>query len=334
MLGVMDSVNELTEIVGQNRMELLLFRLSGLKQRYGINVFKVREVLPCPHLTIMPKLQKFVVGVAHIRGKTISVIDLAYAIGGRPTQDIEKSFMVIAEYNRSTHAFLVSGVERILNMNWNKIMPPPKGAGHSNYMTAVTEIDNELVEILDVEKILDEISPLRTQMSDGAEADAAAVSEEVKEKGFRKVLVADDSKVALGQVVNTIEHMGLEVIKCSDGKQALNKLREFAAKGPVTDEVSVVISDVEMPEMDGYTLCATIRQDPTLRDLFVILHTSLSGVFNLGMISKVGANDFIPKFNPDELAASVRHAVEVVNSGTSGADVIMTKIPTGRSTPN
>ena len=327
MLGVMDSVNELTEIVGQNRMELLLFRLSGLRQRYGINVFKVREVLPCPHLTVMPKLQKFVVGVAHIRGKTISVIDLAYAIGGRPTQNIEKSFMVIAEYNRSTHAFLVSGVERILNMNWDKIMPPPKGAGHSNYMTAVTEIDNELVEILDVEKILDEISPLRNSLSEEAAAETAGVGEAAHNAGFKKVLVADDSKVALSQVVSTVETMGLEVIKCSDGRQALDVLKDFAAKGTLSDEVSLIISDVEMPEMDGYTLCATIRQDPLLKNLYVILHTSLSGVFNLGMISKVGANDFIPKFNPDELAKAVKRAIEVVNKGISGADAIMTKMP-------
>ena len=153
MAGVMDSVNQLTELVGQNRMELLLFRLSGLNQRYGINVFKVREVLACPRLTVMPKLHQYVIGIAHIRGQTLSVIDLAYAIGGRPTQDVQNHFIIIAEYNRSTHAFLVSSVERILNMNWNKIMPPPKGAGHSNYMTAVTEIDNELVEILDVETL-------------------------------------------------------------------------------------------------------------------------------------------------------------------------------------
>ena len=159
MIGVLDSVNELTEVAGQNRMELLLFKLSGRHQRYGINVFKVREVLPCPRLTVMPKLQKFVIGVAHIRGQTISVIDLAYAIGGRPSTNIDKCFIIIAEYNRSTHAFLVSSVERILNMNWDKIMPPPKGAGDSNYMTAVTEIDGELVEILDVEKILEAISP-------------------------------------------------------------------------------------------------------------------------------------------------------------------------------
>ena len=105
MASVMDSVNQLTELVGQNRMELLLFRLSGRSQRYGINVFKVREVLPCPKLTVMPRLHKFVVGVAHIRGQTLSVIDLAYAIGGRPVQNFDKNFIIIAEYNRFNPRF-------------------------------------------------------------------------------------------------------------------------------------------------------------------------------------------------------------------------------------
>lgn len=321
MAGVMDSVNQLTELVGQNRMELLLFKLSGLRQRYGINVFKVREVLPCPRLTVMPKLHKFVVGVAHIRGQTLSVIDLAYAIGGRPTANFEKNFIIIAEYNRSTHAFLVSSVERILNMNWNKIMPPPKGAGNSNYMTAVTEIDNELVEILDVEKILDEISP--NQLDVSSEVIAAAQEAGKKVPEHCRVLVADDSKVALNQVSKAMRDLGVDVIKASDGKEALDILRELSQKGPIKDSIELVISDVEMPEMDGYTLCASIRQDPLLKDLYVILHTSLSGVFNQSLVSKAGANDFIPKFNPDELASAVEKGIHLVESGTSGADNIM-----------
>ena len=321
MAGVMDSVNQLTELVGQNRMELLLFKLSGLRQRYGINVFKVREVLPCPRLTVMPKLHKFVVGVAHIRGQTLSVIDLTYAIGGRPTANFEKNFIIIAEYNRSTHAFLVSSVERILNMNWNKIMPPPKGAGNSNYMTAVTEIDNELVEILDVEKILDEISP--SQLDVSSEVIAAAQEAGKKVPEHCRVLVADDSKVALNQVSKAMRDLGVDVIKASDGKEALDILRELSQKGPIKDSIELVISDVEMPEMDGYTLCASIRQDPLLKDLYVILHTSLSGVFNQSLVSKAGANDFIPKFNPDELAAAVEKGIHLVESGTSGADNIM-----------
>lgn len=319
MIGAMDSVNELTEVVGQNRMELLLFKLSGLRQRYGINVFKVREVLPCPRLTVMPKLQKFVIGVAHIRGQTISVIDLAYAIGGRPSTNIEKCFIIIAEYNRSTHAFLVSNVERILNMNWDKIMPPPKGAGDSNYMTAVTEIDGELVEILDVEKILEEISPSKLDQQDLDEVyddEFTKIIEEHKPK----VLIADDSKVALNQVCYAMEKMNLEVVKANDGREAYEILRQAAANGPITEQFAVVISDVEMPEMDGYTLCVRIRQDPVLKSAYIILHTSLSGVFNLGMVSKAGANDFIPKFNSLELAKAVKKGIILTNAGRSGSD--------------
>lgn len=317
MAGVMDKVNQLTELVGQNRMELLLFRLSGLSQRYGINVFKVREVLPCPKLTVMPRLHQFVIGVAHIRGNTLSVIDLAYAIGGRPTQNYDKSYIIIAEYNRSTHAFLVSSVERILNMNWTKIMPPPKGAGHSNYMTAVTEVDDELIEILDVEKILDEIAPNTAVVTN-------AIKSLVVPEGTR-VLVADDSKVALKQVKRALTEIGVDVIEAADGKEALDYLRELVRNGhKVQETLSLVISDVEMPEMDGYTLCANIRNDPNLKDLYVILHTSLSGVFNQNMVSKAGANDFIPKFNPDELASAVEKGIALILDGKSGADCIMT----------
>lgn len=317
MAGVMDKVNQLTELVGQNRMELLLFRLSGLSQRYGINVFKVREVLPCPHLTVMPRLHKFVIGVAHIRGNTLSVIDLAYAIGGRATTNYEKGYIIIAEYNRSTHAFLVSSVERILNMNWNKIMPPPKGAGHSNYMTAVTEIDDELIEILDVEKILDEIAPSNNSIN--SEAIKA-----LKVPDGTRVLVADDSKVALKQVRRALNEIGVDVIEAHDGKEALDTLHEMTANGKgIKETVSLIISDVEMPEMDGYTLCANIRHDANLRDLYVILHTSLSGVFNQNMVSKAGANDFIPKFDPDELAAAVEKGLSIIQSGKSGADCVM-----------
>lgn len=312
MASVMDSVNQLTELVGQNRMELLLFRLSGRSQRYGINVFKVREVLPCPKLTVMPRLHQFVVGVAHIRGQTLSVIDLAYAIGGRPTENFEKNFIIIAEYNRSTHAFLVSNVERILNMNWSKIMPPPKGAGHSNYMTAVTEIDGELVEILDVEKILDEISPKEVVVSQEIMTKAQEAGNKLPD--HVKVLVADDSKVALNQVTRALENIGVDVIKVHDGKEAYDFLRECVAKGPIHEQIGLVISDVEMPEMDGYTLCASIRQDPALKDLYVILHTSLSGVFNQSLVKKAGANDFIPKFNPDELASAVERGIHVVDA--------------------
>nr|WP_321242338.1 chemotaxis protein CheV [uncultured Tolumonas sp.] len=303
MASILDSVNQLTQLVGQNRLELLLFRLNG-RQRFGINVFKVREVLQCPRLTAMPKLHPFVRGVAHIRGQTISVIDLSMATGGRPVQDLTQAFIIIAEYNRSVQGFLVGNVERIINMNWESILPPPKGAGRYNYMTAVTEIDGELIEILDVEKILDEISPVNTDVSEAV----VASSEEHHTRGSL-VMVADDSSVARKQVQKALNAIGVECIMAKDGKDALNMLKDMAKKGPITDQIRVLISDIEMPEMDGYTLTAEIRSNPELKGLHVILHTSLSGVFNHAMVQKVGADNFIAKFHPDELAKAVQDAM-------------------------
>ena len=301
MSGILDSVNQRTQLVGQNRLELLLFRLNG-RQRFGINVFKVREVLQCPALTSMPKLNPLVRGVAHIRGQTISVIDLSMATGGRKIEDLKTAFIVIAEYNRSVQGFLVGAVERIINTNWDAIMPPPQGTGRASYLTAVTEVEGELVEILDVEKILNEISPLNTEVSQ-------EVASTLNTDGFKDkiIFIADDSSVARNQVKRALTTLGLEIEMAKNGLEALKRLKEIAAEtGDVTDEVGVLVSDIEMPEMDGYTLTAEIKNTPELQKLHVVLHTSLSGVFNQAMVKKVGADDFIAKFHPDELASAVQ----------------------------
>ncbi|NOH64419.1 chemotaxis protein CheV [Vibrio sp. RE88] len=306
MTGILDSVNQRTQLVGQNRLELLTFRLMG-RQRYGINVFKVKEVLQCPKLTSMPNLHPLVKGVAHIRGHTVSVIDLSLAIGGRPTTDVEKAFVVIAEFNRTIQAFLVTSVERIINMHWEAILPPPDGSGKANYLTAVTNIDNELVEILDVEKILAEIAPVDETMDSTIGEEIAQVQTE--KEVVRRILIADDSTVARKQVERAITSIGFEVVSVKDGKEAYDKLVEMAAEGSIYDQISLVISDIEMPEMDGYTLTAEIRRHPDLKNLYVILHSSLSGVFNQAMVERVGANSFIAKFNPDELGNAVKTAL-------------------------
>ena len=306
MSSILDSVNQRTQMVGQNRLELLLFRLRG-KQVYGINVFKVREVLQCPELTELPQRNPVVRGVAHIRGMTISVIDLSLAVGGPSLGDVRDCFVVIAEYNRKVQGFLVRSVERIVNMNWSDIHPPPKGSGKSSYLTAVTDIDGELVEIIDVEKILAEITP-----------NNAVVSQEIVEEHMGKapedkvVLIADDSSVARGQIKRTIEQLGFKTKVCKDGKEAFEWLESIINQGKnIDDEVLLLISDIEMPEMDGYTLTAEIRANDKLSHMWVMLHTSLSGVFNEAMVQKVGANDFIPKFNPDELAQAVQKRMDL-----------------------
>ena len=310
MAGILDSVNQRTQLVGQNRLELLLFRLDS-SQLYGINVFKVKEVLQCPKLTIMPKSSPVVRGVANIRGGTIPILDLSMATGRRGLDDLKNSFVIITEYNSKIQGFLVQSVERIVNMNWEEIHPPPKGTGREHYLTAVTRVDKQLVEIIDVEKILAEVSPTNEAISDGV-IDVATQSKAVS----KRVLICDDSSVARKQVVRCLETVGVEVVALNDGRETYNYLLNMVQEGKSPErELLMLISDIEMPEMDGYTLTAEIRNDPRMQKLHIILHTSLSGVFNQAMVKKVGADDFLAKFKPDELAARVIDRINAVDGG-------------------
>jgi len=311
MAGILDSVNQRTQLVGQNRLELLLFNLGGT-QLYGINVFKVKEVLQCPKMSEIPKRNRVIRGVSHIRGGTVPIMDLKMATGHPPLENLENCFVIITEYNRSTQGFLVKGVERIINMNWGDIHPPPKGAGRDNYLTAVTEVEGKLVEIIDVEKILAEVSPMNETVS--AEVIDAAQEEVSVQK---HVLIVDDSSIARKQIQKVVESLGIATTVRKNGQEALEYLLALVEQGKNPyQELLMVVSDIEMPEMDGYTFTAEIRAQPQLKDMHVVLHTSLSGVFNEAMVKKVGANDFLAKFNPDELAKRVNNRIsELIGQG-------------------
>ncbi len=294
-------------LVGGNRLELLLFKVHG-EQIYGINVFKVREVLQCPELTSLPNSHEVVRGVAHIRSSTIPVIDISMATGSEPLKNPQECFVIIAEYSGKVQGFLVSSVERIINLNWEEIHPPPKGAGANHYLTAVTHVDKKMVEIIDVERILAEVSPINEEVSEGI------IEENIFEKAARlKVLMVDDSKIARKQISRCLDKVGVQVVTFENGAEAWNHLNEIADSGHhPKDEYLMLISDIEMPEMDGYTLVSKIKEQANLKDLFVVLHSSLSGVFNNDMVKKVGADEFIAKFDPDILANLVaKHVADV-----------------------
>lgn len=306
MAGILESVNQRTQLVGQNRLELLLFRLGGT-QMYGINVFKVREVLNCPRLFSMPKQHRVVVGVAHVRGQSISIIDLGASVGLPPIEKPEESLVIITEYNMKVQGFLVNSVDRIVNKNWESVLPPPKGAGSTSYLTAVTHNDDVLIEILDVEKILSEIAPIDNSVPEQYQV------EEGESLNAKKVLVVDDSTVARKQICRALEQLGLEADQKKDGREALNFIRNILDEGRrPQDEYFMIISDVEMPEMDGYTLTAELKGDPRTQDMYILMHTSLSGVFNKSMVEKVGANDFLAKFRADELAKRVAEQAAII----------------------
>ena len=298
MTGFIASVDARTQLAGRNRMELLLFRLRG-PQLFGINVFKVREVIQCPPLTRLPQRHPVVCGIISIRGNTMPVLDLGLAIGMPSIDAIEGSFLVVTEYNGRVQGFVVSAVERIVNHNWADILPPPQGAHCGHYLTAVTQVDEQIVEIIDAERVLAEVIGQPPEVSD-------AVVRHLPDAGQHLVLIVDDSSVARSQMVKTLAQVGCETRTASDGAEALALLQDWLRDG--SDEfqrLSLVVSDIEMPRMDGYTLTSRIRSTEGLQRIPVILHTSLSGGFNQALVDKVGADRFISKFEPDLFAQAV-----------------------------
>jgi len=300
MSGLMDSVDRRTGLAWQSALELLLFRLNG-PQLYGINVFKVREVLQCPRLHSMPGSNALLCGVANIRGMATPVLDLARAIGQPGLFAAGGDFVIITEYSLRVQGFLVKTLERTVTQHWQAIQAPPAGSGSGHYLTAITHIDGQLVEIIDVEKIFIELSPCNESLGEDLLAQAKGRS-----SMLRKVLLVDDSRAARAQVLRCLQALGMETQVCENGRQALHWLREQAASGkPVSEQLLMVIADIEMPEMDGYRLTSEIRSDPRLANLHVLLHSSVSGFCNQAMVKKVGADDFLEKCTPDALAVRV-----------------------------
>jgi len=296
----MAEIDQRTRLAGANKMELLMFHL-GTEEIYGINVFKIREVMKVPPVVKIPASDPRILGLVNLRGENIALVDLKLAIGIGPLDPVGAK-LIIAEYNDNKQGFLVAGVDRIIRMSWERIQIPPPMVQSSRQgaVTAITKLeDGRMVLILDVEKVLAELHPR-------SEEEILAGIELVKELAGKRVLVADDSIVARKQIVKTLERLGMKYVETQTGKEALALLRQYADLGDKTartifDFVVGVITDIEMPEMDGFSLTKHIREDSRLQGLPVLMHTSLSGQCNVDKGKSLGVTDYVTKFHPTEL---------------------------------
>jgi two-component system chemotaxis response regulator CheV len=288
-----------------NRLELLLFYLGG-KRRYGINVLKIKEVIPCPPLHQLPSADHRILGVAEIRGETLPVIDLAKAVSTTnrilSPEQISQGSIITSEINRSHQGLWISGVDKIVLCDWNNISPPAKGTGIGSYTTGVTLIDDELIQLLDIEKVLGEVLGLETH-----ELENVDVPQSQLEAVYGKlVMIVDDSNMAMKQTIVALEKLGLHHISSNDGKNALKILNDYEHGDPHTMEpISMIISDIEMPEMDGYTFVNELRKLSKFKDIHVLMHTSLNGTMNMQKAIACGANDVLTKFVADELVEKI-----------------------------
>ena len=311
MSDVMQEVDERSKLAGTNKFELLIFRLGRgpelhTREVFGINVFKVREALIMPQVTPMPGAPKHVMGVANIRGQIIPVMDLPSVVGCKPAA---RNILLVTEYERSIQGFAVEEVEEIVRLEWGRVVSAERSAV-GGLVTSLARLDDQeenarLALILDVETILREALPSRFK-----------TGEEMTERPTLHlppggvVLYADDSSVARLQIEGVLNRMGLPFISTKTGKEAWEKLKSLAQEArtagiPLRQKVPLVLTDLEMPEMDGFTLTRQIKDDDALQAIPVVIHSSLSGSANESHAKSVGADGYVAKFVPDELAREV-----------------------------
>ncbi len=285
-----------------DQIEILQFYLNS-PLPFGINVLKVKEIIPVPNLTRLPNADPIICGVANLRGATLPVIDLAKAIGQAPAADPASTQMpvIITEFNRGLHGFLVKRVDRIVYRDWKEILPPPNTLGASTYTSGITQENDVMVQILDLERVIAAFDSV-------TDDDYARISTEGLDAQNRRqrILVVDDSAMARTQTVRTLDSLQIPYVMARDGKDAMDVLMKLNGdEADPADAISLVLSDIEMPEMDGYNLTQKIRQTPSLAKLYILLHTSLNGAINAERAKQCGANAVLTKFVPEELAAEV-----------------------------
>jgi len=283
----------------KGQQDLLTFYLNG-HQKFGLNVLKIKEVIPLGRLNQLPETHPAVVGVSKLRGRTLPVIDLSLAVGSSPIDRTTGSTSVIVtEFNRVMQGFLVRQVDRIVPIQWESILPPPRAAGRGNYITGVTKQKDQLVEIIDVEKVLSEVSP----PSDPSDGIAPVLAQQhLEDLQDKLVLVVDDSKIARKQVTTTLDALGVDYLVTVDGKQAMEIIHECESNNR---QIDMIISDIEMPEMDGYTLTRQVRAEKLEKSPYILLHTSLAGTISAANATLSGADASLTKFASDDLSEAV-----------------------------
>lgn len=310
-------IEERTNLTSANKFELLLFRLGaapdkGHSELFGINVFKLSEIVPMPSLTKAAGMRPPILGMVNIRGKIIPVIDLPAVTGCTPQTGL--NILLITEYARSVQAFAVESVDDIVRLEWSQVLTAESGVG-SSYITSIARLDSDqstsrLAQILDVEQILYDIIP----------ADRTSGIEKVKTNQFdikpgSVAIVAEDSRVARTLLEQGLNAMEIPFSMHITGLEAWNRIKVIAqeakAEGKsISEKIAFVLTDLEMPEMDGFTLTRNIKSDNFLKNLPVIIHSSLSGSANEDHVRKVGANGYVAKFEINELAAAIRSALD------------------------
>ena len=302
--------------VGSNEMELVDFRIFKQEENgevyegiYGINVSKVREIIRVPELTELPGTPDFIEGIFDLRSIVIPVVNLAKWMGITPPESVNgTSRVVITEFNNILIGFVVHEAKRIRRISWNDIEPATfiGGSGDldSSKITGVTKIEGEnVLLILDLESVVQDLGLYKPDIED--------IPQELEKfKGL--ALVLDDSSTARKIVKEALQKMGFNVVEANDGQEGLDKLNELAEMYHETleDELKIIISDVEMPRMDGFHFAAKVKEDVRFSNIPIVFNSSISDSFSENRGKEAGGEAYLVKFQAssfyDEVARVVR----------------------------
>jgi two-component system chemotaxis response regulator CheV len=317
MNNIQKDIDDRTNLTLSNRFELLLFRLgTSLNEQkselFGINVFKLREIVPMPAFTRPAGMKAPLLGMVNIRDQVIPVIDLPAVAGCKPETGL--NILLITEYARSVQAFAVESVENIMRLDWQQVHTAEK-AVNGRYITSIACLDdnketNNLALVLDVEQILYDIVP--------SNHDLRATN--LKTSTFNitpgaVAIVAEDSKVARAMLEKGLNAMNIPHQMYVTGKDAWEKIQQLCAEAqaegkPISEKIALVLTDLEMPEMDGFTLTRKIKTDERLKKIPVVIHSSLSGSANEDHVRRVKADGYVAKFEINELSSVIQEVLE------------------------
>ncbi len=315
MSSIQQEIDERTNLTASNKFELLLFRLGIAKQTshselFGINVFKVREIVAMPSITEVAGAVENMLGVVNLRGQIIPVIDLPSVVGCVPSTGL--NILLVTEYARSTQGFAVESVEEIVRLDWGQVLSA-ESSSVAGMVTSIARLDGDiantrLAQVLDVEQILRSIQP------EEPEIDAKTVGPKLLLPPGTIILAADDSHMARTLIERGLTAMGAPFIMTKTGKECWEKLQalfnETEAQGKsIHEKVALILTDLEMPEMDGFTLTRKIKHDTRFQNIPVIIHSSLTGSTNEEHVKNVGADAYVAKFVAEELAATIRRVL-------------------------
>ena len=300
---------------GSNEMELVDFRIfkqSGdnvYEGIYGVNVAKVREIIKMPNLTELPGVPEYIEGIFDLRGVVIPVINLAKWMQiNEPKGGVIKPRVIIAEFSGILIGFIVHEAKRIRRISWKDIEPANfasgSGALDKGKITGVTRIENdEVLLILDLESVVEELGIYSPKME--VEIDQSKLLSGV-------ALVLDDSSTARKLVKDMLEKMGLRVVEAKDGIEGLARMQDLYEMygDKLSQFLRVILSDIEMPQMDGYRFASTLKNNPRYAGIPIIFNSSISNDYSEAQSKEAGAAAYLTKFDASLFYNEVLRVIE------------------------